>query len=267
MVTTLEEASTQAIKWFSLNKMKANPSKFQALYLNRSSDTIAQFNINNSIIHSDESVKLLGVLFDRKLSFDEHISNITKKAGKQINGLRRISSLLSTDSKLKIFNSFIYSNFTYCPIVYNTFFKKHGHKLEKLQERALRFVFNDFTSTYSDLLNKSGKKELTVILIRSIAEQVYKVLNDKAKPIDPSFFKRTTSPYSLRYQNKLMLPSFKTIKYGKYSFKYMGAFIWNSLPEETKRSVSLDEFKEKIKDWAGTNCKCSSCFFCSSKCS
>jgi hypothetical protein len=265
MINSLEKASAQAIEWFSLNKMKANPSKFQALYLDRTSNTTCKFDINGSYLYPENSVKLLGVLFDKNLSFDEHISNITKKAGKQINALRRISSLLNTESKLKIFNSFICSNFNYCPIVYNTYSVKHSRKLEKIQERALRFVFNDFSSSYNSLLNKAGKKELSMSFLKNTVEQVYKVLNDQAKPMDSNFFTRSSSSYALRNQHGLKLPSYKTITYGKHSFKYMGAYIWNNLPREIKECVSLNDLKLTLREWTGPNCNCLSCYFCSHK--
>ena len=63
--------------------------------------------------------------------------------------------ILSTDCKILIYNSFIRSNFNYCPLVWHFCNKTNTEKLEKLQLRALRIVFNDFNSSYSDLLIKA----------------------------------------------------------------------------------------------------------------
>ena len=39
-----------------------------------------------------------------------------------------------------------------------------------------------------------------------------------------------------------------------------GPIIWNEmLPESLKSSVSLESFKESIKGWIPTNCKCDLC--------
>ena len=38
-------------------------------------------------------------------------------------------------------------------------------------------VYNDFTSTYDALLHKSGKSLLYVNRIRSLASEVYKIIN------------------------------------------------------------------------------------------
>ena len=56
-----------------------------------------------------------------------------------------------------LLNSFVYSNFNYCPLVWRFCSSKSLNKIEKIQERALRLLRNDFTSDYSELLNKSGK--------------------------------------------------------------------------------------------------------------
>ena len=100
--------------------MQANPDKFQAMMLG-----ILGFEKCNSLlldgteIKCEDSVKLLGVTLDYMLNFDKHISNICKKAARQINVLLRLSKYLSTETKILIYKSFIRSNFNYCPLVWH----------------------------------------------------------------------------------------------------------------------------------------------------
>ena len=65
-----------------------------------------------------------------------------KKCAKQVNVLGRLSYVLNAESKLKIVDSFICSNLRYCGTVYHYCNKSDCSKLEKLFERALRYVFN-----------------------------------------------------------------------------------------------------------------------------
>ena len=65
---TLEEASQQAIRWFNVNLMRANPSKFQAICLSKENVSI-DFEISSHVIEPDTTVKLPGVNFDNKLNF------------------------------------------------------------------------------------------------------------------------------------------------------------------------------------------------------
>ena len=69
-------------------------------------------------------MKLLGVHIDDKLNFNEHINKICKSAGNQLNALTRHKLFLGLNEKEVLVNSFIYSNFNYCPLVWMFSHKK-----------------------------------------------------------------------------------------------------------------------------------------------
>ena len=105
----------------------------------------AKFAAENTIF-SDPSIKVLGIVLDNKLQFDEHVSQMCLKASRQINALKRISKYLDEKCRILVYKSFISSNFNYCPVSWMFCGKSNLNKLGKLQERALRFVFHDATS-------------------------------------------------------------------------------------------------------------------------
>ena len=71
--------------------MKANPDKFTAIAVGkRTKDENIVFNLENNVINCEDHVNLLGVTIDFKLNFDLHISNVCKKASRQLNVLKRI---------------------------------------------------------------------------------------------------------------------------------------------------------------------------------
>ena len=74
-------------------------------------------NWNWSILRPEKSVEALGVIIDHCLTFSDHISTCCLKADRQLNALARISKYLDPKSKSAIYNSFIRSNFEYCPLV------------------------------------------------------------------------------------------------------------------------------------------------------
>ena len=47
--------------------------------------------MNELKIDKSDTEKLLGVKFDKKLTFDDHISDICKKAGRKIYALARVT--------------------------------------------------------------------------------------------------------------------------------------------------------------------------------
>ena len=133
--------------------MQANPDTFQVLAVGKKTfDKNMKICIQNSTLSCEETVKLLGIEIDYQLNFDIHISSICMKASHQLNILKRLGRYLDRLSKLTIFHTFILSNFNFCPLAWHFCTDKNSKKLEKVQERALRFVYDDYTSSYINLL-------------------------------------------------------------------------------------------------------------------
>ena len=81
-----------ATDWFTTNDKKANPERFQFMILSSSVlDNIELALDGNTTIISENSVKMLRVIIDKRLTFNDHISSICSKAARQLNALARIS--------------------------------------------------------------------------------------------------------------------------------------------------------------------------------
>ena len=93
------------------------------------------------------TIKLLGVTIDRQLKFDSHVLNICSKAGRKLSVQTRMTKYLSFDKKKIIMKTFFESQFKYCPLTWMFHSRKLNNKINSLQERALRLVYNDFNSS------------------------------------------------------------------------------------------------------------------------
>ena len=71
----------------------------------------------------------------------------------------------------------------------------------------------------------------------------------------------TKSSYSFRYDNLVDLPRVRTTRYGKSTFCYEAAGVWNSLPTELRKVEDFGEFRRRVYTWGGSSCKCSMCKF------
>ena len=98
------------------------------------------FNLNGNIVKTEDEVKLLGVTIDYELKFNSHITNICRKASRQLNVLKRMGKYLNRLGKLTIYHSFILSNFNYCPVIWHFCSEANTKKMEKIQERAFKFI-------------------------------------------------------------------------------------------------------------------------------
>ena len=150
----LESESKKAISWFQSNKMIVNPGKSQGININKKkeNDTAEYISINQKNIKTSSSVKLLGVHIDDKLNFNLHITKICRYAANQLHGLIRLRMFLNFEEKKTLINSYFYSNFNYCPLVWMFSSAKSLNKVESLQKRALRFLYEDYVSSYEKLL-------------------------------------------------------------------------------------------------------------------
>ena len=78
-----------------------------------------------------------------------------------------------------MYYTFIMSNFSYCPLVWHSYGEVNTKKIEKFQERALRFIYQDYNSSYDTLLGKSKLPSLKVRRLRAIALEAFKILNNQ----------------------------------------------------------------------------------------
>ena len=78
----------------------------------------------------------------------------------QLNEIGRIQKYMGFKEKEVLVNSFVLSNFNYCPLVWHFCSSKSLKKIEKIQERALRILYTESTSDYNQLLSKSMKIKL-----------------------------------------------------------------------------------------------------------
>ena len=99
--------------------MFANSDKFQATVVHHNKDINQNYplQVNNFEIETKNSVKLLGIETDIKLRFDEHIAPSCKKAANQLCAKCRLQNQIGKKEKEILMNSFVYSNFNYCPLV------------------------------------------------------------------------------------------------------------------------------------------------------
>ena len=238
------------MEWFKHNNMKANASKFQLMYVSRSNE----FN-DNAIVVEDtklqplKSINILGMELDQHLKFITHVDEICHQTGKQINALKRIKHHLENDSKLTIYNSYMNCNFNYCSVIWMFANKSTLDKIERTNKRALRFVTNKSHLSYNEICKKEKQLSIYKKCIKNMAIQMYKVKRGTAPDYISELFRSHNSGYEMRDNSRLVLPAFNTVRYGKNSFSYLGAKIWNSIPVTIKNSVSLSTYKSALTGW------------------
>ena len=132
VISNLRHDGELSIAWFKSNGMEANPRKFQLLLCSARGFETHSIEIDRDVcIESEKSVVALGVEIDSDLRFAGHIRNCTNKASRQLHALSRIAKFLDVKTKCIVYNSFIRSNMSYCPLVWHFCGLQSNDKLEK----------------------------------------------------------------------------------------------------------------------------------------
>ena len=66
----------------------------------------------------------------------------------------RIGKKLNENQNLLIYHSFILSNFSYCPVIWMFCGKVCNNAINRVQRKALRIIYNDYISSFDDLLTR-----------------------------------------------------------------------------------------------------------------
>ena len=104
----------------------------------------------------ENSVKLLGVTIDRQLKFDKHVFYICTKAGRKLSALTRMISYLTFDKKRRLLKTFFESQFKYCLLTWMFHSRELNNRINRLHKRALRLIYNNFTTSFEQLLDKDN---------------------------------------------------------------------------------------------------------------
>ncbi len=261
MLSNLKVACNIAIKWFEDNLMQANPDKFQFMvlspYKNEARDSYS-LNIADVQLLSVTQATLLGILFDNELSFNAHVRALCKKCNFQLLTLKRLSKLMDASTKLTIFKSFIASNFTYCCHIWYFCSITLKTRLEKLQFRGLRYVYNDYDSSCEDLLDKAGMCTIDLLVQKTMLVEIFKCVHGIGAEYLANLF--SVNKNSTRSDGiNLTVPRVDSTTYGLHSIRYHGTKLWASLPSHVKSASDLATFKAGLVGFQGIKCKCNLC--------
>lgn len=215
--------------------------------------------IDGTSIQPSTTCKLLGVLIDDRLNFNNHVASLCKKISKQIAIICRFRKLLSFQTKLTLYEAYILPYFTYCSTVWMHCGKTTSAKLEKLNERALRSVLNNSTSTYITLLETVNMPTLHNGRVQDMCILIYKIIHGTtSNPLSTLLTLRNNS-HNLRGELILVQPGVNTTKHGLNTFRYFGPKIWNSLNNDLRTSRTLKEFVTRIRKITFDTCNCTLC--------
>ena len=141
-------------EWYQGNFFNANADKCYLFLSLLSNKEITTSNYN---IASSNSGELFGVSINIEVTFAKHFENLCWKTNQKLHALARAPNFITYLPIYRfVIKTFVFSQFNYCPCGWICHSRNLNNKLNRLQERALRIVFNDNCSRKS-LLSSSRK--------------------------------------------------------------------------------------------------------------
>ena len=97
---------------------------------------------------------------------------------------------------------------------------KNTQKVEKIQERGLRVILNDYQSDYKALLESSGRAFMYISRLKKLAMFVYKSYNNIGPGLRNDIFNKKDIPYNLRDNSRVEQPLCSMTRNGLNSIVY-----------------------------------------------
>lgn len=214
--------------------MVVNAEKTVSLRITRKKSPFQfQYTLGSCAVNQVNSFKYLGVTFTSNLSWNLHIENICSSAFRKLCFLRHKLRNSPPSVKLLCYHSYVRPKLEYAAVVWDPYTKNNIDKLEKIQRKAVRFIFSKFrrTDSPSELMIANNIPKL------QLRRQKFRLdflcsLTKHELAIDPSLYISALTTKHTRHHNPRSLTPYQahTDTY-KFSFFPRTVAEWNSIAE------------------------------------
>lgn len=226
--------------WLALNKLSLNIDKTVYITFGNYYDSVPQnfiVKINDRIINRVESCKYLGIHFDYRMRWENHIQYIINKTKYLVFLFYKFSKFMSTETLLMIYYAFFHSIISYGIIAWGGCYPTNLNMLQRLQSKLIKIVFNN---------NR---------IIEKIPLNINQLFSFECLTYHYNKLKDLYANSTSITRNKILpLPKMsKTV--GTKSSIFKATNIFNCLTNELKtlNSVKSKNSKIKLKGWIKTN--------------
>lgn len=138
----LQDDLNRLSEYCNKNKLHLSLSKCKTITFTKKLNVIKyQYKLCSATLEQVSVIKDLGILFDSKLHFEDHINYITNKSFQLYGFVMRTSVCFKRpQSFLLLFKSLIRSQLEYATSIWNPFYSKYSDRLETVQRKFLRTV-------------------------------------------------------------------------------------------------------------------------------
>ena len=184
-------------------------------------------------------VKNLGVIFDRCLSWDSHVAQLTRRCFGTLTGLAHLRHHVPAHVVEMLVTALVLSQVRYCISVYGNGSGGNLNRIQKIINFAVRVVFGRSKYDHvSDLRQRLGWMSSDELVQYHTLRLLHKVLRDGEPECLANMYQtnRSRRERSTRQDLQLHVPASRT-NAGKRCFYRRAPALYNSLPPGTDRTI------------------------------
>jgi len=242
----LQKGIDRIVEWSAKWDLPLNASKTQVFFIGRPSQvTLA---IDGRKIEVSETIKDLGLLYDSKMSFGNHMARTYAKAMQRINLIFRAFSTKKVSTLLKLYKSFVLPILEYLSPIWNPSDLGSISKLESIQRKFTKRLYYRLGKPNIPYEKRLAELSLTPLQDRRlIADLVtfYKIIHGQIEPSNPLFFGIPTNRSSRGHSKRVVLHRYTKQK-PHSMFHSRIPLIWNKLPSEIVRAENPKVFRKLL---------------------
>jgi len=248
----IEESMASVHNWFKTNSLKMNASKTDFILLGTKNSLRKaanfQLDFSGSTFASSDAIKLLGVIVDQALTWDQHISVVVRRCYCILVSLNRFRRHFSTEALITIIQAHVFSQIIYCLPIWGGAADYQLHRVQKVINFAARVVTGVRRRDHiTPALNSLHWSRIGELVEERDCLKVYRALNDPDAPaaVRSMFTRRSdvaTRETRLTCTERLHLPRVRLSSTQK-CFAYRAASEWNSLPCEATNASNVKKIK------------------------
>lgn len=208
---------------------------------NKRNPFLFSYSIKDSLNPEVDQFKYLGVTINKTLNRSDHVNNVFSGAFRKLGLVRHKLKNAPLNVKMLAYASLIRPKVQYCAIVLDQSTKKHSDILEKVQRRAVRFVYGKFKRTDSSSLQMQTKNIRTLQHRRKIARLKFlrQLFNSKVSLNSCSSVSPVSTRQTRHNHRYFLTPYFARTNTFKFSYFPRTITEWNSLTLELFSSPDL----------------------------
>lgn len=238
--------------WFYNNLLSFNTSKTKYMIIapkNKRIEQSAVIVVNGCPIERVYSYKYLGLIFDHKLMWNDHVSYIKKKLKPILALFRKTSYLLPSCTKLSVYYSHFHTHLTYMASVWGATADVRLAEIERMQNKAIRFIFwheyrHGGLST-DEIYAKHRILKMKQIVGYESCMVIYKIKNSLLKTNIDLCVTSDIHEHETRRRSHINIPLSRT-NYSRNSIFHRGINLFNSIPSSI-RKATLPLFRKHLK--------------------